>query len=157
MAFVLAVQHWRPHLLGRKFGVYSNQKSLKHLLQQRITKVDQQNWIAKLLGYQFEVVYKPGTENKKGDSLSRMFDKGELKSIIAFPIWLQVQQEVGEDEELRKVIEGIKSYRMPTSVSVCIKGYCSTKTGCFGFQISLYTSCTAEILLYSNRGVILAS
>ncbi|XP_050915888.1 uncharacterized protein LOC127130982 [Lathyrus oleraceus] len=54
MALVLAVQHWRPYLLGRKFVVYSDQKSLRHLLQQRITTADQQNWIAKLLGYHFE-------------------------------------------------------------------------------------------------------
>lgn len=72
MALVLSVQHWRPYLLGRKFVVYSDQKSLKYLLQQRITKADQQNWLAKLLGYQFEVVYKPGLENKAADSLSRL-------------------------------------------------------------------------------------
>lgn len=57
MALVLSVQHWRPYLLGRKFVVYSDQKSLKYLLQQRITTADQQNWLAKLLGYQFEEVY----------------------------------------------------------------------------------------------------
>lgn len=27
MALVLAVQHWRPYLLGRKFMVYSDPKS----------------------------------------------------------------------------------------------------------------------------------
>ncbi|KAI5418586.1 hypothetical protein KIW84_042997, partial [Lathyrus oleraceus] len=74
MALVLAVQHWRPYLLGRKFVVYSDQKSLRHLLQQRITTADQQNWIAKLLGYHFEVVYKPGSENKAADALSRMHE-----------------------------------------------------------------------------------
>lgn len=79
MALVLAVQHWRPYLLGWKFVVYSDQKSLRHLLQQRITTADQQNWIAKLLGYHFEVVYKPGPENKAADALSRMHEKVELK------------------------------------------------------------------------------
>lgn len=67
--------------------------------------------MAKLLGYHFEVVYKPGPENKAADSLSRMFDEGELKSITSFPIWLQmqqVQQEVEHDEKLKKVIEDIQ-------------------------------------------------
>ncbi|MCH85732.1 hypothetical protein A2U01_0006582, partial [Trifolium medium] len=79
MALVLAVQHWRPYLLGRRFVVYSDHKSLRHLLQQRITTADQQNWIVKLLGYHFEVVYKPGPDNKAADALSRMHDEVELK------------------------------------------------------------------------------
>lgn len=37
MALVLAIQHWRPYLLGQKFIVYTDQKSLRHLLEQRIT------------------------------------------------------------------------------------------------------------------------
>ncbi|MCI18591.1 hypothetical protein A2U01_0039745, partial [Trifolium medium] len=39
--------------------------------------MDQQNWAAKLLGYQFEIVYKPGLENKGADALSQMHDVGE--------------------------------------------------------------------------------
>lgn len=108
MALVLSVQHWRPYLLGRKFVVYSDQKSLKYLLQQRITTADQQNWLAKLLGYQFEVVYKPDLENKAVDSLSRLHGDSELRSLTTFPIWLQlaeVQKEVRENEELKRIIE----------------------------------------------------
>ena len=33
-ALVLDIQHWRHYLLGRKFVVYSDQKSLRHLVQQ---------------------------------------------------------------------------------------------------------------------------
>jgi len=50
MALVLAVQHWRHYLLGRPFKVYTDQKSLKHLLQQRITTTEQHCWLAKLMG-----------------------------------------------------------------------------------------------------------
>ncbi|GAU45589.1 hypothetical protein TSUD_273890 [Trifolium subterraneum] len=49
MAVVLAIQHWRPYLLGRKFLVSTDQKSLKQLLQQRMVIAEQQNWAAKLL------------------------------------------------------------------------------------------------------------
>lgn len=57
MAVAMAVQHWRPYLLGRKFVVYTNQKSLRFLLEQRVTTQAQQHWIAKLLGYDFDIVY----------------------------------------------------------------------------------------------------
>lgn len=58
MAMVLAIQHWQPYLLDKKFKVHTDHKSLKQLLQQRISTRNQQNWLAKLLGYIFEIVYK---------------------------------------------------------------------------------------------------
>lgn len=51
LALVLAIQHWWPYLLGCKFTVFTDQRSLKHLLKQRLTTPDQQNWLAKFLGY----------------------------------------------------------------------------------------------------------
>jgi hypothetical protein len=71
MALVLCIQHWRHYLLGSEFIVYTDHKSLKYFLQQKISSTDQQCWLAKLLGYQFEVKYKPGLENKAADALSR--------------------------------------------------------------------------------------
>ncbi|XP_073225578.1 uncharacterized protein [Cicer arietinum] len=68
MALMLAIQHWRHYLLGRKFVVYSDQKSLRHLIQQQITTSNQQEWIAKLLGFDFEVIHKVGMENKVADA-----------------------------------------------------------------------------------------
>ncbi|KAL4578162.1 hypothetical protein LXL04_014281 [Taraxacum kok-saghyz] len=91
MALVLAIQHWRPYLLGRHFIVSTDQKSLKFLLEQRITTPDQQNWVAKLLGYQFTIVYKPGCENRAADSLSRITE-GSLQAILSAPSWLDGDQ-----------------------------------------------------------------
>lgn len=36
MALALAINHWRPYFLGRKFFVKTDQKSLGHLLEQQI-------------------------------------------------------------------------------------------------------------------------
>ncbi|KAL0539306.1 hypothetical protein IC582_023511 [Cucumis melo] len=69
IAVVFAVQRWRPYLLGRKFVVKIDQRSLKFLLEQCVIQPQYQKWIAKLLGYSFEVVYKTGLENKAADAL----------------------------------------------------------------------------------------
>lgn len=71
MALILAVQHWRPYLIGRYFVVHSDQRNLKQLLSQTLTTPAQQNWAAKLLGYEFEIMYKDGKTNKAADALSR--------------------------------------------------------------------------------------
>lgn len=112
MALVLAIQHWRHYLLGRRFVVYSDQKSLKHLLQQRITTANQQEWMAKLLGFDFEVVYKVGVENKVADALSRQHEEATIQTMLSFPIWTQgkqLQQEVMQDPVLKGIIKAIQS------------------------------------------------
>ncbi|GAU13119.1 hypothetical protein TSUD_174190 [Trifolium subterraneum] len=107
MALVLCIQHWRHYLLGNNFTVYTDHKSLKHLLQQRISSPDQQCWMAKLLGYQFEVRYKPGLENKAADALSRCHGDIELKTIMSYPTWLgskQLLDEVTKDPYIQKIM-----------------------------------------------------
>ncbi|MCH80642.1 retrotransposon protein, partial [Trifolium medium] len=110
MAVVLAIQHWRPYLLGRKFLVSTDQKSLKQLLQQRMVTADQQNWAAKLLGYDFDIVYKPGKLNKGADALSRVHE-GELCQVVTSIQWKDeaiLRSEIQTDPILQKIIEELK-------------------------------------------------
>jgi len=44
MIIILPIQKWRHYLLGQKFIVYIDQKSLKFLLDQRLGGKDQQKW-----------------------------------------------------------------------------------------------------------------
>ncbi|PNX98963.1 Ty3/gypsy retrotransposon protein [Trifolium pratense] len=112
MAVALAVQHWRPYLLGRHFTVTTDQKSLKQLWQQRITTPNQQNWATKLLGYQFDIVYKPGVENRGADALSRLPENGDLMTAISYPVWEEgtvIQEEVHNDKFLLKIIDELET------------------------------------------------
>ncbi|KAL4025105.1 hypothetical protein IC575_013482 [Cucumis melo] len=105
MAVVLAVQRWRPYLLGTKFIVKTDQKSLKFLLEQRTIQPQYQKWVAKLLGYSFEVVYKPGLENKAADALSRKPDE-ILHFGLSAPTLVDlntIKEEVEKDEMLQKM------------------------------------------------------
>ncbi|RDY04206.1 Retrovirus-related Pol polyprotein, partial [Mucuna pruriens] len=116
MALVLAIQHWCPYLLGRSFIVYSDQRSLKFLLQQRITTADQQCWIAKLLGYQFDVKYKLGCDNSAADALSRRDEGVELALINTSPLWADkgsLTNGVVQDPFLCRIIVEIQSGAQP--------------------------------------------
>jgi len=111
MALVLAIQHWRPYLVGRRFTVYTDQKSLRHLLEQRITTQNQQNWLAKLLGYEFDIIYKPGVTNRAVDALSQVFEEKEGNTVelsfISRPYWQnqnEIEEEIRNDSELQKII-----------------------------------------------------
>ncbi|KAA0034981.1 Transposon Tf2-9 polyprotein [Cucumis melo var. makuwa] len=110
MAVVLAVQRWKPYLLGRKFLVKTDQRSLKFLLEQRIIQPQYQKWIAKLLGYSFEVVYKPGLENKAADALSRTPPTVHLYSLTAPTLidLTRIKEEVEKDEQLQKIVAELK-------------------------------------------------
>lgn len=72
LAILQAIRIWRPYLLGKKFFIKTDQRSLKYLLEQRIVTPEQQKWVAKLLGYDYEIIYRPGRENSAADALSRV-------------------------------------------------------------------------------------
>ncbi|KAL4032881.1 hypothetical protein IC575_005964 [Cucumis melo] len=143
MVVVLAIQRWRPYLLGAKFVVKTYQKSLKSLLEQRVVQSQYQKWVAKLLGYPFEVVYKPGLENKAADALSRKPPVVQLCGISA-PILLDlkiIKEEVEKDEKLQKVVnewkneDGEKNNRF------------SVKNGMLHYKNRLVLSKTSSLIL----------
>lgn len=52
-AITAAVRRWRQYLLGRRFTIVTDHRSLKQLLSQTIQTPEQQRWLTKLLGFEF--------------------------------------------------------------------------------------------------------
>ncbi|GJX05300.1 ty3-gypsy retrotransposon protein [Tanacetum coccineum] len=73
-AIVEAVFKWRQYLLGRRFVIQTDHRSIKELLQQVIQTPIQQKYVWKLLGFDFSIEYKPGAQNTVADAFSRVFE-----------------------------------------------------------------------------------
>jgi hypothetical protein len=71
---MLDIQHvidlWHPYLLGQCFQIKTDHQSLKYFLEQRISSSEQQKWVTKLFGHDYEIIYKKGKDNVVADALS---------------------------------------------------------------------------------------
>lgn len=75
------------------------------MLEQHISILMQQKWLSKLIGYDFEICFRSGKENKVVDSLSIMNEpsKKAIMMAIPFPLtdWVeQLKQELQQDVEI---------------------------------------------------------
>ena len=65
------MDHWRRYLQLAEFVIFTDQKSLIHLNEQRLNTPWQQKMFSKLLGLQYKLVNKKGSDNSVADALSR--------------------------------------------------------------------------------------
>ena len=70
-AIVFALRIWRHYLLGEKFILYTDHKSLKYLFSQKELNLRQQRWLEFLAPYDLDILYIPGKGNRVADALSR--------------------------------------------------------------------------------------
>ena len=71
LAILHALKKWIPYLMGRHFMVKIDHDSIKHFLEQILSSEEQKKWVTKMLGYDFEIIYKKGKLNVVEDALSR--------------------------------------------------------------------------------------
>ena len=82
LAIIHTIRTWRPYLLEHKFYIQTDQQSLKYLPEQCVVTPEQQKWVAKLLGYDYEILYKPGRENSAAEALSRVPGSPTLNALF---------------------------------------------------------------------------
>jgi hypothetical protein len=77
-------------------------------MEQRISSLEQQKWVTKLFGYDYEIIYKKGKDNVVVDALSRKYEEeGSLFSLsFIVPDCLQaVHQEWLQDPKSSHLIQ----------------------------------------------------
>ncbi|GKE93812.1 putative reverse transcriptase domain-containing protein, partial [Tanacetum coccineum] len=70
-AVVFALKIWRHYLYGTKCTVFTDHKSLQHILDQKELNMRQGHWLELLADYDCEIRYHPGKANVVADALSR--------------------------------------------------------------------------------------
>jgi hypothetical protein len=112
MVILHALKKWHPYLIGRHFKVKTNHYSLKYFLEQRLSSKEQQKWVTKILGYDFEIVYKKGKKNVVADALSRKDEYVEVvlcDILIIQPDWIiEARDEWKNDENVWTLIQRLQ-------------------------------------------------
>nr|GFB82218.1 putative reverse transcriptase domain-containing protein [Tanacetum cinerariifolium] len=70
-AVVFALRSWRHYLYGTKCIVFTDHKSLQHVLNQKELNMRQRRWLELLAYYDCEIRYHPGKANVIADALSQ--------------------------------------------------------------------------------------
>ena len=90
-AVVFTLKVRRHYLLGAKFELYEDHKSLKYLFTRKNLNLRQQRWLEFLASYDLEILYTPGKANAVANALSRdvatianLEDKPALMERIAY-------------------------------------------------------------------------
>ncbi|KAD7477365.1 hypothetical protein E3N88_00501 [Mikania micrantha] len=68
---VFALKIWRHYLYGTKCVIYTDHKSLQHILNQKELNMTQRRWVELLTDYDCEIRYHPSKSNVVADALSR--------------------------------------------------------------------------------------
>lgn len=118
LSVVYAVGKWTYYLTGRHFIIRTDHKSLKFMLEQRLHNDSQFRWITKLMGYDYEIRYKPRKENTVANAFSKVQAPGLFSiSLMQYQPTLldQIKKSWEEDVLLKSVIQRAKAGELGAS------------------------------------------
>jgi hypothetical protein len=71
-AVVHALEIWKHYLMGKRYELYMNHKSLKYIFTQSNLNLRQRRCLELIKNYDLRINYHPGKANVVADTLSRM-------------------------------------------------------------------------------------
>ncbi|GJY98607.1 putative reverse transcriptase domain-containing protein [Tanacetum coccineum] len=86
-AVVFALKMWRHYLYDTKCIVFTDHKSLQHILDQKELNMRQRRWLELLNDYDCEIRYHSGNTNVVADALSRKEGLSYTSSSFGFDDW----------------------------------------------------------------------
>ncbi|GJY96978.1 putative reverse transcriptase domain-containing protein [Tanacetum coccineum] len=104
--FVLKI--WRHYLYGTKYIVFTDHKSLQHILDQKKLNMRQRRWLELLAYYDCKIRYHPGKENVIADALSRKELIKPLRKCLSDESLVIPMKELRLDDKLNFVEEPIE-------------------------------------------------
>ncbi|GKD04716.1 putative reverse transcriptase domain-containing protein [Tanacetum coccineum] len=129
-AVVFALKMWRHYLYGTKCVVFTDHKSLKHILDQKELNMRQCRWLKLLSDYDCDIRYHPGKANVVADALSR---KERLKPLrvralvlmisLNLPVHIleaQVEARKEENYEIKDLCGMIKKLEPRVDGTLCL-------------------------------------
>ncbi|GJR36875.1 putative reverse transcriptase domain-containing protein [Tanacetum coccineum] len=109
-AVVFALKIWRHYLYGTKCVVFTDHKSLQHILDQKDLNMRQRRWIELLSDYDCEIRYHPGKANVVADALSRKERIEPLRvRALVMTIGLDLPSQILEAQREAVKIENIEA------------------------------------------------
>lgn len=126
LAVVFAVQKWQHYLFMGHFVIKTYQKSLKYLLEQRLNTLIQQQWLPKLLEFDYEIQYRQGKDNLVADALSRVEGTDILSMallVVECDLLKRIQTLYEEDTTCLGLIEELKQNPNARSILVGLKAF----------------------------------
>jgi hypothetical protein len=93
MMDILHVVHtWRPYILGCHFQIKIDHHSLKYFLDQQLSSLEQNKWLTKMLGYNYQIIYKKIKDNIVVDALSRQHEEDESLFSLSLPVLNYIEE-----------------------------------------------------------------
>ncbi|GJW35201.1 putative reverse transcriptase domain-containing protein [Tanacetum coccineum] len=107
-AVVFALKIWRHYLYGTKCIVFTDHKSLQHILDQKELNMRQRRWLELLTDYDCEICYHPGKANVVADALSWKERIKPLRSALGTQLDMSMAYHPETDGQSERTIQTLE-------------------------------------------------